>query len=151
MGLMARAVPDFLLCVTCDEALAECVEDDPTRWRARPALLEPAFDSDDVRLSSLICSTSPRHLILTSTFPPAGVNLRLLLTRLIMTCKIRCWSPQRHMSFNRPTPAGPRAGSLLSRLLRSGLGLTSTPSFPTKFTLKLMRFSFTCLSKMERT
>lgn len=44
---------------------------------------------DDALLSSLD-SISAMHRIRTMTLPPAGVNFKLLLTKLIKTCNIRC-------------------------------------------------------------
>ena len=35
-------------------------------------------------------SVSPTHFIRTVTLPPGGVNFKLLLTRLMTTCRIRC-------------------------------------------------------------
>src|SRR5688572_4031426 len=135
---MARAVPP-LICAAAGECAAlgfiELADPEPTRCRVRPARCDPDLEKDEVRLLSLISSFSTTHRILSTTLPHAGVNFKLLFTRLIMTCKMRCWSPQRHMSLSLPTPAGPMAGSLLSMLVRrSGLGLTSPGSGPIKLT-----------------
>ena len=148
-GFIASAVPPlgatFAMLLDC----AEMVDPDPTLCLLRPALSEFRLEKDDVLLSSLGVSTSLTHRILSSTFPPAGVNFKLLLTRLIMTCNMRCWSPQRHMSLSLPVPNGPSAGNLgRSRLCLSGLVL-SMLSVPTKLTVNLILFSRTCLSKME--
>lgn len=121
------------------------------RCRPLPCRLD-SFENDDDLLPSFAggVSTSPIHLMRTSTRPPAGVNLTLLLTRLMMTWRMRCWSPHRHISFNLPVPCGPRAGSLLSVLVLSGLLLSSIASEPRKLTVKVIRPSLTCLSKMVK-
>ena len=66
-------------------------DDETALWHVRPARPEPPREQDEVWLSSFAdCLMSPMHRIRTSTLPAGGVNLRLLLTRLQMTCRIRC-------------------------------------------------------------
>ena len=93
MGLMDNAVPPLSGEAGAVVALelAECVDPEPPppRCRLRPTRPDPVFEKDDLRLSSpLPCGTSPRHRIRSSTLPPAGVNFKLLLTKLMMTCRI---------------------------------------------------------------
>jgi hypothetical protein len=44
-------------------------------------------------------SASPRQRIFTETVPPSGVNFKELLTRLMITWMILCWSPQRLLKW----------------------------------------------------
>lgn len=106
IGLMVRAVPLGFSVVELALELVELFELEPTRCRDLPCLRD-SLENEDERLPSPLSagvSASPMHLILTSTLPPAGVNFKLLLTRLMITWRIRCVSPQRHMSFNLPVP-----------------------------------------------
>lgn len=106
IGLINKAVPTgfgeepvtFDICEIFDpeSSLCRCLDARWEPWRepCREPCRELCFDPMDCLLPSEV-SASPRHLIRTSTFPPLGVNLRLLLTRLIITWRILCWSPQR--------------------------------------------------------
>lgn len=87
-GLMASAVPPVT-------EMADCCELELAR-RLPWFCLDVLLDSDFLLLSSSSsCSISPMHRIRSCTVPPAGVNFKLLLTRFIITCRIRCWSPRR--------------------------------------------------------
>ena len=94
-GLMESAVPSVCDCVwlAIGSPLAVVVDrwdPDPFRIREPPARPEGVLDAvDDMPSSSLALSISPRHRMRTSIVPPAGVNLRLLLTRLIITYRGR--------------------------------------------------------------
>lgn len=147
-GLIKRAVPCGL--GPLEDGFLETWEvfdPDPFRCRfldVRCELCLDCFDPIEFRLPSETDSASPKHFILTSTFPPSGVNFREFETKLMITCSIRCWSPHRHMSFNLPIPWGPRAGRAFLLTFSDSMFV----SVPMNFTPKLIWPSRTCLSNI---
>ncbi len=146
IGFIMRAVPPDFPSPELDGFLDiwELLDRESFCLRPLGDRCELCLEPIEFLLPSEVDSASPKHLIRTSTFPPSGVNFRLLLTRLIMTWRILCWSPQRHMSFNRPVPCGPRAGSLV--LFPSVV--SNSGSAPMNLTAKAILPSSTCLWKI---